>query len=355
LALAGISSKAVNFGEPQNKRKYNDGTELNDIWDLHFYETPCRTYDPQIGRFLQPDPLADYFESDNVYCYGLNNPIYYNDPLGLNGTPPDFANAADLIDYVLFNGVDNFSAGFNQWVFGDNGDIKSSIHTNNISIGEKNGVSGLWVSFAGGGLGDMPTINSLFIVSSIIDWNDFFDFLTNKETQDYNNWIGLEIGFIQTAVYYGRRFDAGTLMTDYTRLGFDAGRLHFNKWYAGIGKGLGILGGALSLVPAITDFVRSPTTKNVLKAGGSTFMLGYAIFGSNPLVGLIYTIADLTGLNDKIYQGAAWVYDNAVKPAFIWAGNKVSQAVGWVGDKVSDAADWAGDALSDAWDFLTDW
>ena len=43
-----------------------------------------RYYDPQVGRFLSPDPIGRVLGEDvNVYRYAYNNPINYTDPLGL--------------------------------------------------------------------------------------------------------------------------------------------------------------------------------------------------------------------------------------------------------------------------------
>ncbi|HEX2846731.1 MAG TPA: hypothetical protein VHN59_09280 [Chitinophagaceae bacterium] len=55
LTMAGISSKALEFGNPENKRKFNRGTELNTDFNINLYETAFRGYDPQIGRFHQID------------------------------------------------------------------------------------------------------------------------------------------------------------------------------------------------------------------------------------------------------------------------------------------------------------
>lgn len=85
--MAGISSKALN-NAPVNRYKFNDGTELenkefSDGSGLELYETNFRILDPQVGRFRQIDPLADLAYDYSPYCYGNNNPVLMNDPLGL--------------------------------------------------------------------------------------------------------------------------------------------------------------------------------------------------------------------------------------------------------------------------------
>jgi len=41
-----------------------------------------RYYDPELGRFIQTDPMG-YVDGPNSYQYALNNPVNYSDPLGL--------------------------------------------------------------------------------------------------------------------------------------------------------------------------------------------------------------------------------------------------------------------------------
>ena len=79
LTMNGISSKALNFGNPQNKAKFNN-IELNNDFDLNMYDAHYRNLDPQIGRFWQLDPRPT--EMVSSYAAMLNNPILFSDPMG---------------------------------------------------------------------------------------------------------------------------------------------------------------------------------------------------------------------------------------------------------------------------------
>ncbi len=72
-------------GEGQGVRyKFNGGTELNESFDVYYYETPFRNYDAQIGRFTGVDALAGKNINQSPYAFANNDPIYYNDPTGLD-------------------------------------------------------------------------------------------------------------------------------------------------------------------------------------------------------------------------------------------------------------------------------
>lgn len=88
LMMSGISSKALSFGNPANKKKFN-GVELSrkDFSDgsgLEIYETTYRSYDPQIGRFHQIDALSELNFNWSTYAFAQNNPILFSDPYGLD-------------------------------------------------------------------------------------------------------------------------------------------------------------------------------------------------------------------------------------------------------------------------------
>jgi RHS repeat-associated protein len=84
--MAGISSKAA--GKLENRVKFNEGSELqsrefSDGTGLDWYETAFRPYDPQIGRFIRIDDIAEDYEDFSPYVFANNNPMLLNDELGL--------------------------------------------------------------------------------------------------------------------------------------------------------------------------------------------------------------------------------------------------------------------------------
>jgi RHS repeat-associated protein len=79
LTMAGISSRAMSFGEPENKYKFN-GIEQTTELDLNQYDAFYRSLDPQTGRWWQIDPKPTLNESP--YAAMGNNPVINNDRLG---------------------------------------------------------------------------------------------------------------------------------------------------------------------------------------------------------------------------------------------------------------------------------
>jgi RHS repeat-associated protein len=67
-----------------NNNIYNGGSEWQNAFGNlpDYYQSGSRNYDPELGRFISVDPMADMTESLTNYHYALNNPIMGNDPSG---------------------------------------------------------------------------------------------------------------------------------------------------------------------------------------------------------------------------------------------------------------------------------
>jgi RHS repeat-associated protein len=105
LTMAGISDKSIKTNYAENKYRFNEGTELQnkefaDGSGLEMYDAGYRTLDPQLGRFTQIDPIADYSADYSTYAYGTNNPIILSDPTGLKSAPPPSSYSPFMQAYI---------------------------------------------------------------------------------------------------------------------------------------------------------------------------------------------------------------------------------------------------------------
>lgn len=88
LLLQAVSQQVVTttYKEPVNDYRYAyNGMEKDDMVKGlgNSYTTQYRQYDSRLGRWLSLDPLMSMFPSQSPYLGMGNNPVFFNDPLGL--------------------------------------------------------------------------------------------------------------------------------------------------------------------------------------------------------------------------------------------------------------------------------
>jgi RHS repeat-associated protein len=120
LTMAGISGKAMAYGSPENKYKYN-GIEKERDLGLEVYDAQFRELDAQVGRWWQIDPVTDGYEDISPYASMYNNPLTYSDPLGDEGQEccGDFLNAlGNAVEDLLISAIGVVNGAVNTVSFG---------------------------------------------------------------------------------------------------------------------------------------------------------------------------------------------------------------------------------------------
>lgn len=197
---------AGGINDGNQKYKYN-AKELQEETDWLDYG--ARMYDPEIGRWHCPDPLAEKYMNLTPYHYCYNSPINFIDPFGLEGEPSNNILHPDLYNLLMeaWKGVtvgDQASGVFGEDDFGNdkmmltlgNGSMMTYSLNNRITVGRTT-ISSYNVSVAQS-KGGMPDGSNL---SSKEKFNKGYDKTYNDAYSDAFA-SGSFSGFIGRKFYY---------------------------------------------------------------------------------------------------------------------------------------------------------
>jgi len=95
--MAEISSRAANVLE--NKKNKFQNQEFNDDLGVNYYEFKWRNHDPQIGRFIQIDPLSDEYEYNSTYAFSENKVTSHFELEGLESVSIQGQNKASTFNH----------------------------------------------------------------------------------------------------------------------------------------------------------------------------------------------------------------------------------------------------------------
>ncbi len=112
LTMAGISSKALSFGVPHNNEKTFQGQRLDDELGINYIQFKWRNHDPQIGRFIEIDPLAEKYVYNSTYAFSENKVIRHVELEGLEAIVSNIGDPkhqGDLVEIRISGKVINDS------------------------------------------------------------------------------------------------------------------------------------------------------------------------------------------------------------------------------------------------------
>ena len=142
LVMSGISSKAA--GGIQNKEKTFQGQRFDDDLGLDWVQFKWRNHDPQIGRFIEIDPLSDKYVHNSTYAFSENKVTAHVELEGLEAESIKKNN--EVIDnhiknYQIVQDEDNYSIQEASKVMYNKKEVKNSQSSTTYKFTSKDAVS----------------------------------------------------------------------------------------------------------------------------------------------------------------------------------------------------------------------